>query len=135
MSKFLLNLPVQISKALVYTKIKFYSEKNFSVAFGPAAAHLLLFSTDIFPPSHWASASQPAHLALLAQSTTRRWRPAGLPPSPRPADRWAPPIIPHLRLHPSSAAPPPSPFTPRAAQLHPSDAARAITRPPSLPPP
>jgi hypothetical protein len=45
MSKFLLNLLVQISKAMVYSKIKFYSEKNFSRhfwpirPFGPAVAH------------------------------------------------------------------------------------------------
>jgi hypothetical protein len=36
MSKFLLNLLVQIFKALVYSKIKFYSEKNFPVTFGPS---------------------------------------------------------------------------------------------------
>jgi hypothetical protein len=35
MSKFLLNLLVQISKALVYSKIKFYSEKNFPRNFQP----------------------------------------------------------------------------------------------------
>jgi hypothetical protein len=35
MSKFLLNLLVQISKALVYSKIKFYSEKNFPRHFRP----------------------------------------------------------------------------------------------------
>jgi hypothetical protein len=50
MSKFLLNLLVQISKALVYSKIKFYSKKNSPVTFGPAAAHFLFFSTSHFPP-------------------------------------------------------------------------------------
>jgi hypothetical protein len=35
MSKFLLNLLVQISKVLVYSKIKFYSEKNFPHHFRP----------------------------------------------------------------------------------------------------
>jgi hypothetical protein len=35
MSKFLLNLLMQISKALVYSKIKFYSENNFPVTSGP----------------------------------------------------------------------------------------------------
>jgi hypothetical protein len=35
MSKFLLNLLVQISKALVYSKIKFYLEKNFPGHFRP----------------------------------------------------------------------------------------------------
>jgi hypothetical protein len=52
MSKFLLNLLLQISKALVYLKIKFYSEKNFPVNFGPAAAHFFSFQPAIFlPPS------------------------------------------------------------------------------------
>jgi hypothetical protein len=35
MSKFLLNLLLQISKALVYSKIKFLFEKEFSFTFGP----------------------------------------------------------------------------------------------------
>jgi hypothetical protein len=35
MSKFLLNLLVQIFKALIYSKIKFYSEKNFPCHFQP----------------------------------------------------------------------------------------------------
>jgi hypothetical protein len=35
MSKFLLNLLVQISKALVYSKIQFLFEKEFSSDFGP----------------------------------------------------------------------------------------------------
>jgi hypothetical protein len=84
MSKFLLNHLVQISKALVYSKIKFYSEKNFSVAFGPATAHLLFFSTSLFPPPRWASASQPAHLALGRPSRpARQWRPTRLRPSSR----------------------------------------------------
>jgi hypothetical protein len=34
MSKFLPNLLLQFSKALLYSKIKFYSEKNFSFTFG-----------------------------------------------------------------------------------------------------
>jgi hypothetical protein len=36
MSKFLLNLLVQISKALVYSKIQFLFEKEFSSDFGPS---------------------------------------------------------------------------------------------------
>jgi hypothetical protein len=36
MSKFLLNLLVQISKALVYSKIQFLFEKEFSLDFGPS---------------------------------------------------------------------------------------------------
>jgi hypothetical protein len=36
MSKFLLNLPLQISKALVNSKIQFLIQKSFFLAFGPA---------------------------------------------------------------------------------------------------
>jgi hypothetical protein len=36
MSKFLLNLPLQISKALVNSKIQFLIQKSFFHAFGPA---------------------------------------------------------------------------------------------------
>jgi hypothetical protein len=36
MSKFLLNLLVQIFKALVYSKIQFLLEKEFSSDFGPS---------------------------------------------------------------------------------------------------
>jgi hypothetical protein len=67
MSKFLLNFLVQISKALVYSKIKFYSEKNFPRHFWPS---LLFFYRPMFPPlPHWASASRPA------QPTARPNRP------------------------------------------------------------
>jgi hypothetical protein len=37
MSKFLLNLLVQISKALVYSKIQLLFEKEFSSDFGPSS--------------------------------------------------------------------------------------------------
>jgi hypothetical protein len=37
MTKFLLNLLLQISKAYVYSKIQFLFEKNFSSEFGPAS--------------------------------------------------------------------------------------------------
>jgi hypothetical protein len=73
MSELLLNLLVQISKALVYSKIKFYSEKNFSVTFGPsgllAQPRPVFFSFQLafFPLSHWASASRPAQPTLTAQ--------------------------------------------------------------------
>jgi hypothetical protein len=55
MSKFLLNLLVQISKDLVYSKIKFYSEKNFPRhfqpvrLFGPAVAHSFFLSNRPLP--------------------------------------------------------------------------------------
>jgi hypothetical protein len=83
MSKFLLNLLLQISKAMVYLKIKLLFRKEFFLTFGPtgpaasrpirpfgpAAAHLFLFSTGQSPPPspHWASASRQAQLALTAQ--------------------------------------------------------------------
>jgi hypothetical protein len=139
MSKFLINLLVQISKALVYSKIKFYSEKNFSVAFGPsglsAQPRPIFFS---FPPAFPPLPTGPRPLDRpISPSRPSRSRSGGarpdcrLPhektppaapplPSPRPAGRWSPPVIPHLWLHPSSAAPPPPPATPRAAQPHPS---------------
>jgi hypothetical protein len=100
MSKFILNLLVQIFKALVYSKIKFYSEKNFPVTFGPSglSAQLrpifFLFNHPFPPPPlHWASASQPAQPTLTAQPATFFFLPhrsqartepsAGLAPPPR----------------------------------------------------
>jgi hypothetical protein len=96
MSKFLLNLLVQISKALVYSKIKFYSEKNFSRhfwsirPFGPAAPIFFSFQPAVFlppPPPHWASASRPAQPAtfffLPHRSQARMVPPVGLAPPPR----------------------------------------------------
>jgi hypothetical protein len=67
MSKFLLNPLLQISKALLYSKIKLFFEKEFFLtfgpigpaasrtirSFGPAAAHFFLFflfSTSRSPP-------------------------------------------------------------------------------------
>jgi hypothetical protein len=74
-------------------KIQFYSEKNFSVAFGPAATHLLFFSTDLFPSplglSLSASPSRPLGLAdrapvvpcrIAASHTGRRLQPHRLCP-------------------------------------------------------
>jgi hypothetical protein len=56
MSKFLLNLLVQISKALVNSKIQFLIQKFFFFAFGPAdlAAHSAI------GPAGPASLSSPA---------------------------------------------------------------------------
>jgi hypothetical protein len=134
MSKFLLNLLVQISKALIYSKIKFYLKKKFFRRFRPirpfglAAAHLFFFQSAAPPlptrprplsrPSSPSRPSQPRAGGALPTCRLPHGKtpPAAPPlPSPRPVDRWAPPIIPHLRLHPSSAASPPPPTTPRAA--------------------
>jgi hypothetical protein len=99
MSKFLLNLLVQISKALVYSKIKFYSEKNFPRhirpirPFGPVS----FFFTGRFSlpfPLGLSLSAGPAHPHgptghLSSSSCTdvgharRRRRPAGLAPPPR----------------------------------------------------
>jgi hypothetical protein len=88
MSKFLLNLLLQISKALVYSKIKFLFEKEFSFTFGPigpaasqpSCGPLVFFSIGRSPSPPWASAPRPAQLAVSAQPTERRWRPARMPP-------------------------------------------------------
>jgi hypothetical protein len=73
MSKFHLNLLLQISKALVYSKIKFLFGKEFSFTFspiGPAASRPsrgpLVFFTGRTPSRHWASASRLAQLTLSA---------------------------------------------------------------------
>jgi hypothetical protein len=142
MSKFLLNLVLQISKALEYLKIKFYSEKNFPSlsahsAFGPAMAHLF-FSNWPLPlsplglglsagPSHPLG---PADCALVASCriatshTGKRLTSRRLHPSSCLADRWAPPIITFLRLRPSSTSSRP----PRQAAM----AAVPSPAPPSL---
>jgi hypothetical protein len=139
MSKF----PLQISKALAYSKIKFYSKRNFSIIFGPAAVHLHFLSPTgrFFPP--FPAGPRPlgpvghalvAPSLLAASLTGRRLQPRRLCPSLRPADRWGPPVIPHLQLRLSSAAPPPPPATPRAAQLHTSGCRpEPLLAPPSLP--
>jgi hypothetical protein len=61
MSKFLLNLLLQISKVLVNSKIQFLIQKSFSFAFSPAdlAAH-----SDLWP-SHPGRPIQPAHRSHL----------------------------------------------------------------------
>jgi hypothetical protein len=152
MSKFLLNLLLQISKALVYSKIKFYSKRNFSVTFGPSSLSAQPRPTSIFFPqpttfSPFPTGPRPlgrpvgpvghapvAPCPLVASLTGRLLQPRRLCPSPRPADWWAPPVIPHLRLCPSSAAPPTPPATPHTAQLHTSGChPEPLLAPPSLP--
>jgi hypothetical protein len=56
-------------------------------------------------------------------------------PSPRPADKWAPPIIPHLQFCLSSAASPPPPTTPRTTQPHTSGCRPSRYSPTITPPP
>jgi hypothetical protein len=85
MSKFLLNLLVQISKALVYSKIKFYSEKIFPslsahLAFWPSSGPFFFLSTGrFFPfPLGLGLSADPAH----PHGPTGRLLP---PPAPEPS--------------------------------------------------
>jgi hypothetical protein len=99
MSKFLLNLLLQISKAMVYLKIKLLFRKEFFLTFGPtgpaasrpirpfgpAAAHLFLFSTGHSPPL------SPLGLCLSA-GPARTHGPTGRllpPPTPEPSAQAA----------------------------------------------
>jgi hypothetical protein len=99
MSKFLLNLLVQISKALVYSKIKFYSKKNFPChfqpirPFRPSHGPLSFFSNwPIFlPPLHWASASRPVQPTRTAQPATFFFLPHQSRARPAPPAGLAPP--------------------------------------------
>jgi hypothetical protein len=61
MSKFLLNLLVQIFKALVNSEIQFLIQKFFFVAFGPAdlAAHLAIGPAGLASLSPLAGRIQP----------------------------------------------------------------------------
>jgi hypothetical protein len=70
MSKFFLNLLVQISKALVYSKIKFYSEKNFPRHFRPTRpSGPVFFLPADFPSPPPLGLDLPAGLAHLHGST------------------------------------------------------------------
>jgi hypothetical protein len=93
MSKFLPNLLVQISKAMVYSKIKFYSEKNFfPVTSGPSGL-----------------SAQPRPILFLLSNRPLPLFPLGLGLSAGPAGPrtgGAPPNchLPHRKMPP--AAPP-----------------------------
>jgi hypothetical protein len=130
MSKSLLNLLVQISKAMVYSKIKFYSQKNFSSLSaqsaqrpaGPVVAHLF-FLTGRSPSPHWASAPQPAHASVASYPvaaflTGKRLQPRCLRPLLTPGGQLDRTCHPSPPTRSSSAAPPPPPAAPRATQLH-----------------
>jgi hypothetical protein len=66
MSKFLLNLLVQISKVLVYSKIQFLFEKEFSSDFGPASPVLARFALQDTGPM--LSPFSPSSLGVFAKS-------------------------------------------------------------------
>jgi hypothetical protein len=71
MSKFLLNLLVQISRALVYSKIIFYSEKNFPRHYQPTRP----FGPVFFLPADFPS-PPPLGLSLSAGPAHRMAQPA-----------------------------------------------------------
>jgi hypothetical protein len=134
MSKFLLNLLVQISKALVYSKIKFYSEKNFPHfwpnrpssqpahrTFGPATDHFSFPSRPAaFPPTRPRPLGRPSRPA-------RQWRPTQLPPSSRGSASSRAAFAPlRTRL---TGGPHPSPLTSGSARVQ----SRRHRLPPLLP--
>jgi hypothetical protein len=87
MSKFILNLLVQISKVCQKSKFQIKFEKVLFLELGPtlvfcqAAAHFLFLSQPAHSPSpHWASASRSAQPALSAQLAASLWHPTRLPP-------------------------------------------------------
>jgi hypothetical protein len=103
MSKFLRNLLLQISKVLVYSKIKFYSEKNFPHlrpnrpsaswpirTFGPAATLFFAFQKVVPPlptgPRPLGRPNRPPSSSCCtgAGHTRRRRRPASRHPHGRP---------------------------------------------------
>jgi hypothetical protein len=145
MSKFLLNLLLQISKALVNSKIQFLIQKFFVLTFGP---------TDLAVHSAFGPASPLALLPTQAETPPpRRRHPArasvaslreyvfpfssrlpSLPPLPCLSVKWAPAVssVPHLRppelTHATTAF-----WSSCAAQLRASGAAEPL--PPRLHPP
>jgi hypothetical protein len=95
MSKFLLNLLVQISNALVYSKIQFLFEKELSSDFGPSGpAPPVLARFARRPPGPHSAHSAQAALAYLPKgvfpSTLRI--PATTPSLSHITAMWAPPI-------------------------------------------
>jgi hypothetical protein len=137
MSKSLLNLLVQIFKALVYSKIKFFSEKNFSITSGPsglsAQPRPVFFSIQpaIFSLFYWASVSWPAQPTLTAQPVIflLPHRSKVPPPSPAVHRRPTPP-----QLHPTMGALPRAPHRiPRPLPLLPSSFCRVKHRSKSEP--
>jgi hypothetical protein len=125
MSKFLINLLLQISKALVYSKIKLLFGKEFFLTFGPigpaasqpirpfspATTHFFLFNRPCPPLSPLglglsagpACPLSPTYRALVAPCpiaaslTGKCLTSRRLCPSSCLTDRWAPPLITFLR--------------------------------------
>jgi hypothetical protein len=129
MSKFLLNLIVQISKALLYSKIQFLFEKEFSSDFGasgPGPPALARYARR--PPNPCSAYSAQAALAYLRKgvfpSTLRT--PAGTPSPSHITAMWGPPVssipfpTPVDRCH-FSSSPPATPHRPASNLEMPSE--------------
>jgi hypothetical protein len=141
MSKFILNLLLQISKALVNTKIQFLIQKFFFLTFGPAdlAAHSTFGPAS---PLAWPCCPRrlkpprPAHLARASVESSREYvfpfgsRLLSWPPLPCLSAKWGRPVsfifLLHrptvaafsLRLRPPRAARPPTSRCPARYSLH-----------------
>jgi hypothetical protein len=111
MPKFLLNLFLQISKALLNSKIQFLFTKEFSFAFGPIGPAASRPAWPLCPASHRLFLLQvarllgPSRLArqwLIGQNTSpfSRWRNPATTPFPSVTAKWVPPVssIFHLTL-------------------------------------
>jgi hypothetical protein len=84
MSKFLLNLLVQISKAFVYSKIQIlFGNNSHQLSAQPRPIPFFSFFQPVdFPsPPHWAMTSRPAQPTITAQPATGHL----LPPTPKPS--------------------------------------------------
>jgi hypothetical protein len=152
MSKFLINLHLQIFKVLVYSKIKLLFRKEFSLTFGPigqrpadpsgpsAQSRPICFSFQpVVPPLPLspldlglsagparplgpADCTSVAPCLIAAFLKGKRLSSRRLRPSPCLANRWAPPVITFLWRRPSS--------TPRRRIIEPP----RLSRPPPCPP-
>jgi hypothetical protein len=103
MPKFLLNLFLQISKALANSKIQFLFGKEFSFAFGPIspaarrpARPLSQASHRPFLPQATRALAPSRHVRQwrIGQNTSpfSRWRNPTMTPSPSVTAKWAPPV-------------------------------------------
>jgi hypothetical protein len=104
MPKFLLNLFLQISKALVNSEIQFLFRKEFSFAFGSIGPAASRPARPLSPANHWPFSpflpqaaralgpSRPARQWRIGQNTSpfSRWRSPVTTPSPSVTAKWAP---------------------------------------------
>jgi hypothetical protein len=95
MLKFLLNLIVQISKALVYSKIQFYSKRNFpQILAHPAQPRPHWPATPRRPPDPYSAHSAQAALAYLLKGVfpSTLLTPAEMPSLSHVTAMWGPPV-------------------------------------------